>query len=351
MHTPLPAVPNQGGPVLASPAVVTITFANDPNRALFEAYGRWIVGSSWLTTVGAEYGVGAGTTTMPVERTENAPTALASTDIENMLAQGITDGSIPTPPGGLSNAVYMVYYPRGTVVTESSPGHAPQHVCTDVLGYHYEVHRPGLDFAYAVIVDCNVTQIHGLTPLEVEEETASHELIEAASNPFTVTNPGWVFGALDTSAWAWFASEIGDLCARPHVWIREGGYVAQRIWSNAAATAGLDPCIPADPTSPYYNTDAQPSDIQMATAGQTLTFNLTGWSLGPVTNWTVVPTPQGTFQPTFTPAMVTLNNGGTATLRVTVPTTAPRGSYSLITLQSAINSTNYHTAPIGIYVP
>src|SRR3954463_7867808 len=47
-HTEPPLVPPQGGPVIASPKLITITFANDPNRALAETFGDWVVTSSWL---------------------------------------------------------------------------------------------------------------------------------------------------------------------------------------------------------------------------------------------------------------------------------------------------------------
>src|SRR5579883_3576492 len=58
---PLPQVPFQGGPTIAHVKLVTITFAGYPYQQQMQAFGDWIVGSTWLQTVGAEYGVGTGT--------------------------------------------------------------------------------------------------------------------------------------------------------------------------------------------------------------------------------------------------------------------------------------------------
>ena len=54
-HEPFPQVPNQGGPRLVNPALITVTFKGDTRHTEFESYATWLVASSWLTTVGAEY--------------------------------------------------------------------------------------------------------------------------------------------------------------------------------------------------------------------------------------------------------------------------------------------------------
>src|SRR5262245_24608032 len=57
---PLPQIPSQGGRVIAHVKLVTITFQGDPNEQQIQAFGDWFVQSSWLSEVGAEYGIGAG---------------------------------------------------------------------------------------------------------------------------------------------------------------------------------------------------------------------------------------------------------------------------------------------------
>src|SRR4051794_13818477 len=90
-HTPYPAVPDQGGPRLAHPQLITVTFANDPRAATFEAFAQWIVTSHWLGAVGTEYGVGPGGVAGVAHRPETPPPTLTSADIESYLASGITD--------------------------------------------------------------------------------------------------------------------------------------------------------------------------------------------------------------------------------------------------------------------
>lgn len=80
-HEPLPVVPDQGGTRLAHPQIVFVTFADDTRSAAIESFGRFIAGSSWLHTVGAEYGVDTGTFVAAVIRTENAPDHVADSDI------------------------------------------------------------------------------------------------------------------------------------------------------------------------------------------------------------------------------------------------------------------------------
>src|SRR5689334_11023580 len=57
-HAVPPLIPSQGGPVLAQPKLVTITFADDPNGPMDEAFGDWVMTSSWLAAAQTDYGVG-----------------------------------------------------------------------------------------------------------------------------------------------------------------------------------------------------------------------------------------------------------------------------------------------------
>ena len=58
---PFPLVEKNGSFIIASPQVVTITFASDANGPLLQAFADWVVKSSYLSTVSADYGVGLGT--------------------------------------------------------------------------------------------------------------------------------------------------------------------------------------------------------------------------------------------------------------------------------------------------
>src|SRR5262245_1684496 len=56
-HEPFPQLENAGGPILEHAQLVTVTYPDYPYTADVEAFGDWVVGSDWLTIVGAEYGV------------------------------------------------------------------------------------------------------------------------------------------------------------------------------------------------------------------------------------------------------------------------------------------------------
>ena len=86
-HTPFPSVPRAAGPILASPKIITVTFADHPDLTQISAFGDWIATSSWLAAVGKDYGVGVGTHTHVTLPTP-ATTSFADADVQK---------SSPTP--------------------------------------------------------------------------------------------------------------------------------------------------------------------------------------------------------------------------------------------------------------
>src|SRR4051812_46020303 len=73
---PLPVIPNQGGPILAKPELVTITWAGDSLASELEAFDEWLItGATWKTMM-AEWGVGAGTYAGAVRLATAAPASL-----------------------------------------------------------------------------------------------------------------------------------------------------------------------------------------------------------------------------------------------------------------------------------
>jgi hypothetical protein len=94
---------------------------------------------------------------------------------------------------------------------------------------------------------------------------ASHELIEAATDPFADLDPAFATVDADHIAWAVAlgGGEVGDLCAgdsASFVKFPELPYVVQRSWSNAAAAAGHDPCVPTVTKDPYFAAAPVPVD-------------------------------------------------------------------------------------------
>ena len=304
-------IPNSGGPVLAHPTLVTITYADDPERSAEEGLGAYLVGSPWLAAVGKEYGIGLGTH-VPVELTEHAPSAIDDVAIQSLIGSLILEGKAPTPGGGsavpvllesvndagipvrvdassesdggdggdaspsdavLLPAVYMLVLPAGT--QETAYG---RNLCDWTGGgYHSQAQGSygGQTFVYAVVTRCPSL------PASYLETVVSHEFIEACSDP-SVTAPAYIVTD-PNSVWTALGGEVGDLCSFVEPQWPEGGYTAlQRVYSNASARAGGDPCLPS--TGRYFATDVQPSFVPIQ-AGQTATFSVTGWSTVAGDSW------------------------------------------------------------------
>jgi hypothetical protein len=322
-HPPGPIVPDEGGPVLAHPQLVVITYADDPYRPDLEGHAKWIATSSWLTTVGAEYGVGTGSILGLVELTDSAPDLISDTEITALLGAGIQNGTMPKPADGSSTgALYMIYFPWHTRIV-SAAGTS----CVDYGGYHSETVQSGFHFAYAVLPSCP-----GSEGLSFEELAASHELIEAATDPFPGTAPTYALYP-ESNGWAFVGGEVGDLCEFETDWYRSGPYTAQRIYSNAAARAGdQPPCIPVDTQVPYFNV-ATSTTVFHVQRGAILNVPLVGWSTDSVPDWTLSASvkimnapPPTMFPPPPPPVSAfvdrpTINSGGNATLIINVSAT------------------------------
>jgi hypothetical protein len=86
----------------------------------------------------------------------------------------------------------------------------------------------------------------------------SHELVEAATDPFPHSKPAYT--AEDESDIIWTAvnrdGEVGDMCEfnlDAHFIPSGSTYMVQRTWSNVAAKKAQNPCVPYETSAPYFN--------------------------------------------------------------------------------------------------
>lgn len=319
---PLPQVNDRGGPVMAHPQLVPIVFRDGRGDAI-QQFSQWIVTSSWLDAVGGEYGVGAGSVLGLVQRPELGPAEITDGQIVDLLYAGLADGTIPKPASGEpSDVLYLIYFPPETVITAGGSTS-----CVDFGGYHASARRNGVELAYAVIASC-LGFISGLDELETLEMVSSHELIEAATDPFPSNRPG--FQIRDrTSPWRAIGDEVADLCARGDataVW-REGAFVAQRSWSNKAAAAGEDPCVPGQ-QSPYFNVVAALDGVPRIRPGQRLDIQLAGFAPDAENGfaWGLSADPASAAEATVKLDTHSMNAGGKAKLTVDVAAAVPIGT-------------------------
>ncbi len=332
-HHAYPMVPDQGGPKLAHLHLVTVLQAGDSQAAKLQSYGDWIVGSPWLTAVGAEYGVGSGTHEL-ITLPGPAPTDVSSATIPDDIAASIAALELPaTTP----DTLYMMVYPQGATIDGTAcPPQSPFG-----LGYHGEADSAAGHLTYAVVQSCS-NQI----PAQLEN-VISHELIEAATDARPMTQPGFQL-ALDDPWTNILGAEVGDLCSLST--IVDGSNTATRSYSNAAAALGHSPCVPA-PSSPHFNVDVPGDAIHSAPPGGSIDIPIVGWSTAPVGDWPIVAYPGGysVVMANLTLSQDTINNGQTATLTVQIPSSAHHGDVANIAIYSGVPSVESFW-PVAVHV-
>ena len=258
-----PRVDNLGGPVLATPKITPVFFPGFDYATELADFSSKIGASSYWTPL-AEYGVGPLVSNTPITLTSNdaAPNDITDADIKAWLTSRF-DGTHPefgnTPD---PNTIYTLFYPPTTNIWlsggPSGDGGTTNGMvsCQSFGGYHDDVIINGQTIPYAVLPEC--PSFGSLTKKDAVTTATSHELSEAATDPYPTDNTAYGQVDLDHIGWEFFlgGGEVGDMCAQfssAYYTPTDLPYVVQRNWSNASAKAGHDPCQPAD-TAPYFNT-------------------------------------------------------------------------------------------------
>jgi hypothetical protein len=261
-HPPPPQVITGGGPVLSSPKIVPIYFSNDDagEVAQIQSFITAVGSTSYWTSSLAEYGVGAAVALPAVMLTETATGQLDDNAIQTWLA-GKLNAADPAFPAADANTVYSIHYPSAVTIVQQDPlAGGTIASCTAFGGYHnsltLDANHNGMPVAYAVIPRCQ--SFGGLQGIDAVTGAESHELIEASTDPYPMTNPAWVETDELHLYWdlAVGGGEIGDMCAQdPEAFTQFPGlpFTVQRVWSNKAALAGHDPCVPEIPGEVYFN--------------------------------------------------------------------------------------------------
>lgn len=248
---PLELVPNNGGPIIKSPELVSVTWKSDAIEADLVAFDTWLPSSSFFTTMMAEWGVGAGSHGGAYSIATAAPAVLDDAAIKALLTDAITQGKVPVPNG---SRIYMVYPPKGTVVQSFGAG------CTDFQAYHSAFQFAGEGgtalAVYSVTPRCADT--FGMTPTDFTTWGASHEVMEATSDP-DAQNPAWVI--MNQTPSTPQPGENADLCTGQPM--KADGHMVTRNYSNVAAKAGARPCVPA-PAGPMFGIYANPTEVKLA---------------------------------------------------------------------------------------
>lgn len=268
----MPLARTAGGPVLANARFVPIVFEAEDRTKDIGAFMKVAGTSSWWT-IAAQYGVGPATASDPIVVAETPAAQITDQQVRTWLADKL-DGTHADFGAPDTNAIYVVYYPASTTIYESTLGPS----CVMFGGYHSETNIGGKKIVYSVIARC---------PNDVVTSITSHELFEAATDPYISTATAWE-GVDDPSEtpYGGFYAELGDLCeGAGNVTPSDIGYPVQRMWSNAASAGAHDPCQPA--SEPYFRTATTTPQVSLA-PGATTTVDLVAFSDQPTSGpWTI----------------------------------------------------------------
>lgn len=352
-HTPLPTLDYNGGPILESASIVTVTFPGDDKRVELEEFGDTITQTPWWDAVSEGYCgqgkcVGRGKSGGHVALTEAAAKSYtdssqgSASSIQDFIRRLVADGTLPAPDG--KNTLYAFYFPVGTSIDLDG-----SQSCREFGAYHNstDVTPPGgalTRVAYAIMPRCG-TNFNQLTI------SASHEFTEAATDPYVGHND--IAYYMRNQLWSMFGGENADLCVNSgfggaH---KEGKWVVQRSWSNKSAQASHDPCVPIPDGAAYFNVAPDKNFEQIKLAqGESMDITLKAFSDAPIGDWTIDAVEGNTFMGgssylSFKLDKETVHNGSKVTLTVTADKKIPQ--YALYVITSQKGSTR-HSWPLVV---
>jgi hypothetical protein len=207
----------RGGPVLSHVNVHTVYWGDAvPDRDNLNRFYGDVVASPYFDWLG-EYdtpnqSIGRGSFAGELVDA-NPPAGGRVTDqmVQDELARLIDDGSLPAPG---ADDLFMMHFPPSVTVTMKAWWSNGQTLatCAQLCGYHGTFVHNGANVYYAVLPDVGGPCAHGCgigTKLESQTSIASHELVEA------VTDPAISLATGVQAPLAWWDStnwEIGDIC-------------------------------------------------------------------------------------------------------------------------------------------
>jgi hypothetical protein len=265
-----PQVADLGGTVLSNPKVQLIAYAQDPFVSDVESFITEFGSSAGWAVQTGEYGVGA-FTQLPTILIPGTPPATLNDDtgsvtpFQQTLLNNITGASPAWAPED-GNTMYVFLLPLGTDISAGGS------CCQGFLGYHFDVSLPtGGSAPYSVVCHCAASSGDSLTPLQGVTTTVSHEMVETVTDP-SGNDPAFAQANDANVIWTFATGgEVADMCelnADANYQPPGASYMLQRSWSNAAAAAGTNPCVPVPDAGAYFNAYPQlPDAVTLGTGG------------------------------------------------------------------------------------
>lgn len=360
-HTPMPLVDNNGGRVLQSTHIVTITWSNDdPNLvSRLQLLDDTITTTPWWKAVGSEYCekggapcIGPGTPGEHVIIKDPPPVSGFSDTTQGNGTNTMQDfikaqlANNPDFPDPTNDTIYAFYLPPGTDITLdgtqgcANGGFGAYHSTVDLQPKK----GPNLiTTSYAIIPRCGSKE--GTTTV-----SASHEFIEAATDPDV--GEGNLTYYMQNQTWAFAGGEVGDLCVDftgNNDKVQESSFLVQRSWSNESAKASHDPCVPILPGEVYFNAAPRKQKLVLKKVGDTAVLDIDTYSDAPMPNWNLTAFDYAQFQQNttyvgFSFDKPSVNNGTHVQLTVTLKRAIPQ--YTMFGIISTNSSGTRHVWPV-----
>jgi hypothetical protein len=237
-----------GGPVISSVKIYTVFWGSSvPNQSDLNQFYTDITKSAYFDWL-SEYNtpsqtIGEGSFGGSVVDTSPPSGNVTDAQIQSEITKLINAGKLPAND---ANNLYMVHFPAGVTITMADGSQS----CVVFCAYHGTYTLNGKDVFYGVMPDLSGGCAGGCgtnpTKLQNQTEVASHEMIEATTDPAVglATTNGPPLGWYDQTN-----GEIGDICNGQAGQV--GNWTVQKEFSNAASD-----CITTKPGVGDGGTDA-----------------------------------------------------------------------------------------------
>jgi hypothetical protein len=319
-----------GGPLALAPRVHTVSFDWDDNAANEQQFDDMVIASDYWKTVTAGYCdaagacIGAGQSAGHSVLHQTAAmldTFVLTGDFEaQVLAPALAQGQLPPPEAGL---VYMFYFPADSPLAGQLAS-----------GLHETIRLADAHGTLGSTVSYAVTKGWA-------SSVAAHELVEIATDLLAGTaRHGWTMP--DEAFKTFFhGEEVADVCNLDSD-VHTGAWSMPRIWSNASARDGHNPCVPVPHGEVYFNV-APETQVVHLDVGQTIQVRGVAFSDAPLPEgWTLDMNGDSALGLEVAPRRV--HNGDIVTITVTLnsqPIIRPDGPPTFAVVSMAVGGGHY----------
>jgi hypothetical protein len=226
-----------GGPIIQNVNVIPVYWNSSValQSNLNQFYSAIVTGTyptflSQYNTSSPSQKFGAGTRGTPYVATQTG-TNVTDAQVQSFLTASFNSGALPKPT---ANNLYMVHFPPGVSITDSSGSKS----CVVFCAYHGTGTYNGQDFFYGIIPDLGSGGCQSgcgtSTVLNNTTSVISHEYTEA------LTDPAVGLATTYSAPLGWYNAtygEIGDECNGQQTTAVLGdgkSYTVQKEWSNSA---------------------------------------------------------------------------------------------------------------------